>query len=111
MRGEQQAAVHGATTAKIKSYGMDTNPYYGVLSQVPTYRIRQVLNYLQLEGYLSVTNDDYAIVKLAVKSKEVMEGGRQLRMKLAKAPPRPKKKHRPGTRKTEKACRGKGDLR
>ncbi len=103
--------VHGATTAKIKSYGMDTNPYYGVLSQVPTYRIRQVLNYLQLEGYLSVTNDDYAIVKLAVKSKEVMEGGRQLRMKLAKAPPRPKKKHRPGTRKTEKACRGKGDLR
>ncbi len=102
--------VHGATTAKIKSYGMDTNPYYGVLSQVPTYRIRQVLNYLQLEGYLSVTNDDYAIVKLAVKSKEVMEGGRQLRMKLAKAPPRPKKKHRPGTRKTEKACRGKGDL-
>ena len=100
--------VHGATTAKIKSYGMDTNPYYGVLSQVPTYRIRQVFNYLQLEGYLSVTNDDYAIVKLAVKSKEVMEGGRQLTMKLAKEPPKAEKETQARNKKNRKGLPGEG---
>lgn len=74
--------VHGANTAKIKSYRMNENPYYSVLSKVPTYRIRQVLNYLQLEEYLFVTSDDYAVVKLGVKAKEI--DNKQIIMKLAK---------------------------
>ena len=74
--------VHGANTAKIKSYRMNENPYYSVLSKVPTYRIRQVLNYLQLEEYLFITSDDYAVVKLGVKAKEI--DNKQIIMKLAK---------------------------
>lgn len=76
--------LHGANTAKIKNYRMNENPYYGLLSKVPAYRIRQVLNYLQMEEYLLVTSDDYAVVKLTAKSDEVMEDGRQILMKLAK---------------------------
>lgn len=76
--------VHGANTAKIKNYRMNENPYYAVLSKVPTYRIRQVLNQLQIEEYLFITSDDYAVVKLTMKSKEIIEENKQIMMKLAK---------------------------
>lgn len=83
--------VHGASTARIKNYRMDENPYYGSLAQIQAYRLRQVLNHLQMEEYLLVTNDDYAIVKLTAKSKELLEEGRQIVMKLAKESERPLK--------------------
>ena len=102
--------VHGANTAKIKNYRMDENPYYGTLNKVQTYKIRQVLNYLQLEEYLFVTSDDYAIVKLTVKSREIMEEGRQIVMKLAKEPDRPAKESQPKGRKSKGALFGEGQF-
>ena len=97
--------VHGANTAKIKSYRMNENPYYAVLSKVPTYRIRQVLNYLQLEEYLFVTNDDYAVVKLGVKSKEIDH--KQIFMKLAKESDRPAKEVETKSKKNKAGSLGK----
>ena len=76
--------VHGANTAKIRNYRMDGNPYYGELAKVPTYKLRQVVNYLLLNGYLSSTNDEYAIVKLTEKSGEVLRGEEQVLMKMAR---------------------------
>lgn len=65
--------VHGADTAKIRNYRMKENPFYGVLAKVPTYRLRQVLNFLQLQEYLMVTADEYAIVRLTERSGELLE--------------------------------------
>ncbi len=76
--------VRGAGTAKIRQYRMDRNPYYGSQANVPVYRLRQVLNYLQLTGYLAVTADEYAVVKLTEKSRDVLTGGARLSMKWAK---------------------------
>ena len=76
--------VHGANTAKIRNYWMDRNPYYGKLAKEPVYKLRQVMNYLQLNEYLTVTNDEYAIVKLTGKSRAVLEGQETLVMKMAK---------------------------
>lgn len=76
--------VHGANTAKIRQYRMNENPFYGTLSEVPVYRLRQVVNHLMLKGYLSVTNDEYAVVKLTGKSREVTEENHTVMMKMAK---------------------------
>ena len=76
--------VHGANTAKIRNYRMNENPYYGALAKVPAYRLRQILNYLQLQEYLFVTNDEYAIVKLTQKAINVLEDREQVVMKMAK---------------------------
>lgn len=76
--------VHGANTAKIRSYRMNGNPHYGELAKEPAYRLRQVMNHLQLYGYLKVTSDEYAIVKLTEKSGAVLTGEEQIVMKLAK---------------------------
>ncbi|GLC80572.1 DNA helicase RecQ [Lacrimispora brassicae] len=76
--------VHGANTAKIRNYRMDQNAYYGALAKVPAYKLRQVINYLMLNEFLSVTNDEYAIVKLTEKSKAVLGDGESIVMKMAK---------------------------
>lgn len=76
--------VHGANTVKIRSYRMNENPYYGSLAKVPVYRLRQIMNELQLRGMLAVTNDEYAIVKLTDQSRRLIEEGETMFMKLAK---------------------------
>lgn len=83
--------VHGANTAKIRQYRMDSNPYYAVLAKVPTFKLRQVMNYLMLQEFLTVTNDEYAIVKLTANSGKVLEDGEPVVMKMAKEQDHPAK--------------------
>ncbi|MDO4328427.1 MAG: DNA helicase RecQ [Lachnospiraceae bacterium] len=88
--------LHGANTAKIRQYGMDQNPYYGELAKVPAYKLRQIMNYLQLQEYLAVTNDEYAVVKLTANSRKLIEAGEPLFMKMAKEQERVPKADRKG---------------
>lgn len=76
--------VHGANTVKIRNYRMNENPYYAKLSHISLPRLRQVVNQLQLEEYLAVTNDEYAIVKLTERSGQILEEDGSFIMKLAK---------------------------
>ncbi|MDW2796660.1 DNA helicase RecQ [Clostridium boliviensis] len=76
--------LHGANTAKIRNYRMNENPHYAVLSKVPVYKLRQVMNHLLLNEYLSATNDEYAIVKLTKKAGAVLNGEETVWMKMAK---------------------------
>ena len=93
--------VHGANTAKIRNYRMDQNPYYSVLAKVPAFKLRQVMNHLMLNEFLTVSNDEYAIVKLTEKSGAVLTEGEEVAMKMAKeqehlAKVKDKKKSRKG---------------
>ena len=83
--------VHGADTAKIRGYRMNENSFYGELSEVPVYRLRQMMNYLVLNEYLAVTNDEYAIVKLTDKSGLILNEEEPVIMKMAKEQTRPVK--------------------
>ena len=90
--------VHGAATVKIRNYHMDENSHYGELSKVPTYRLRQVLNFLQVKEYLVVTSDEYAIVKLGKNAAALLNGeDEKVMMKL------PKEQERMKTGKTSSA--------
>ncbi len=42
------------------------------------------MQHLQVEEYLLVTNDEYAIVKLTVKSREILLENKEVKMKMAK---------------------------
>lgn len=88
--------VHGANTAKIRQYRMDRNSYYGKLSKVPVYKLRQVMNYLLVEGYIRLTNDEYMLVKLTEKTRDILDGEGAVVMKMAKEQEKEerKKKHR-----------------
>jgi ATP-dependent DNA helicase RecQ len=89
--------VHGSKSAKLVQYGMQNNTYYGSLASEPVQTLRQVVDYLILNDYLQQTNDEYSILKLTARSKDGLEGGTPLIMKLAQAsdPVKQAKKSRP----------------
>lgn len=83
--------VHGANTAKIRQYRMDRNPHYGGLAKAPAFKLRQVMNYLMLQEYLRVTDDEYAVVKLTEKAEEIPDPEKPLLMKMAREQERPER--------------------
>ena len=97
--------VHGASTAKIRNYHMDENSFYGKLAKVPVYRLRQVLNFLQIKEYLVVTSDEYAIVKPGKNAEVLLNDGETVMMKLPKEQERVKTgKISGGAKKTKMAA-------
>ena len=76
--------LHGANTAKIRQYRMDENSHYGELAKEPVYRLRQILNELQVREYLYVTADTYSIVRLLPKAAELLDEDGTMLMKMAK---------------------------
>ena len=97
--------VHGASTAKIRNYHMDENSFYGKLAKVPVYRLRQVLNFLQIKEYLVVTSDEYAIVKPGKNAEVLLNDGETVMMKLPKEQERVKTgKSSGGAKKTKMAA-------
>lgn len=102
--------VHGANTAKIRGYGMNENPEYGSLAKVPVYRLRQVLNQLQLEGYLTTTHDEYAILRLTPKAASVLNNEETVWMKLAKEQTKSEQETQKKSRKKKSALAGSGEF-
>lgn len=78
--------LRGANTAKIRQYRMEENPCYGICGKVPIYRLRQIFNYLLMQGYLRLTDEEYTLVKLTEKSEELLSEGISVTMKMAKEP-------------------------
>ena len=96
--------VHGAATVKIRNYHMDENSHYGESSKVPTYRLRQILNFLQVKEYLVVTSDEYAIVKLGKNAAALLNSDdEKVTMKLPKEQERVKTGKTSGAKKTKMA--------
>lgn len=80
-------AVHGGRSARLLQCRLDQNSCYGMLKDVPVYRIRQVMNYLTMQDYLYLTRDEYPVLKLTGRSEAVLNGGQFIRMKIAKEQP------------------------
>lgn len=87
-------AVHGSKSAKLKRARLDENPYFGSGSEVPVYKLRQVMNELVLQGYLTVTEDRYPVVRLSGTSEEILEK-KPVFMKVAEETARGEKKDAP----------------
>lgn len=95
--------VRGANTAKIRQYRMDENAWYAAAAKVPAFKMRQVMNYLLLNDYLRVTNDEYMLVKLTEKSMAVLNDEESVVMKMAK-----EQEHEAKERGVKKKKTGKG---
>lgn len=86
---------------------MNNSSFYGSLKKIPTYKLRQIMNYLFMKDYLMLTSDEYAIVKLTEKSGAVLSGQETIVMKMAKEQEHPAKvksdKNQTGGRKKAKS--------
>lgn len=95
--------LHGANTAKIRQYRMQENPFYASLAKVPTHKLRQILNHLLLREYLTITNDEYMLVKLTERSCAILEEESSVIMKMAK-----EQEHQAKIRKEKASAKAKG---
>ena len=75
--------LKGMGNQRIRQRGLDKNPAYGSLGTVTQARIRQIMNELVMGDYLAVTQDEYPVVKLTARSREIFEETFALTMKLA----------------------------
>jgi len=76
--------LRGSKAEKILKSGLDKIQTYGIMAAVKEKRIRVIINYLILNEYLMLTNSEFTVVKLTTKSKELLQNGEKLMMKIAK---------------------------
>jgi ATP-dependent DNA helicase RecQ len=78
----------GSDRAKLREYGVESYASYGALQQKPEAEIKQIIQYLLLEGYLDVTKDKYALLRLTEKAEDWSGESSPLTMKKPKQAPR-----------------------
>ena len=82
--GTIAGALHGSKSEKIRGYGLDQIPSYGRLSEVPEYRLKEIIGELVLRGILRSTDDKYAILSLTEDAEQVLSGNAAVVMKFSK---------------------------
>lgn len=77
--------LRGERKAKLTSYGLDTNFYYGAEKGRTEKQLKQIINELVMQEYLYVTKDKYAILKAKSKADDIQQGKVSIRIKVSKS--------------------------
>lgn len=75
--------LRGSKGQKILSRGLDENPEYGKLSHLTVTRLRQIIQEMSMQEYLSVSDGEYPVLVPGSRADE-LSGNVPLIMKLAK---------------------------
>lgn len=76
--------LRGSRSEKLEKNGMVENSYYGAVREISLARLKQIGQYLLAKGYLTQTDDGYAVLKLTETSYNITVKGEQVFMKLPK---------------------------
>ncbi len=76
--------LRGSKNEKITRWGLDKLSTYNIMEKESETRIRSIINYLVLNDYIRITNDEFPVAQLGGSASEVLFGGKRLQMKLSK---------------------------
>lgn len=79
-------AAHGSNNEKIRRFRLQDNPYYGRLSKVSIFRIRQIVNELLLRDFFLLTADEYPVLKITAKAADWLENFSETERIMLKLP-------------------------
>ena len=84
--------LRGSKNEKIKRLKLDQISTYGIMSDIALHRVRNIMDFLILNGHLLLTNDEYPVIRLTQRSQEIIQGRKTVSMKLPKEikPDKPK---------------------
>lgn len=84
--------LRGSKNEKIKRLKLDQLSTYGIMSDIPQHRVRDIMDFLILNEHLLLTNDEYPVVQLTERSSEIIRDRNPVFMKLLKQikPDKPK---------------------
>ena len=74
----------GRNKAKIRSLELDTLSSFGVCKNENERFLKNIIEKLKLEQYLSTTQDKYMILKLTARCREILNGEKQIFLKVNK---------------------------
>ena len=87
--------LRGSGNARILSGGFDKLPVYGKLAGVGEKRLRAILQFLELRGFVESTGAEYPVLRLRETAEDLMRGDAALTMKIAREEaPAPARKSR-----------------
>jgi len=78
--------LRGSANKKVLQYRFDQLPTYGVMRKSTDKEISDLINVLIAEGYLTLAEGQYPVVKIAPLAVEVLKGQRQVFQKVHKQP-------------------------
>ena len=74
--------LRGSKNERLISAGLSRQSTYGIMADCPEKRLRNIIDHLCENGYMTAQGDEYPILKLAPKSCGVLTGQETLRMML-----------------------------
>ena len=77
--------LRGAQTKKVKGAGLDSLKTYGIMKDQAPDEIRKIALFLIQMGYVKVMGDQYPVVQVTEKAKEVLHDGMTVKMPTVKA--------------------------
>lgn len=78
--------LKGSSNKKVLSYRFDQLSTYGIMSQYKLKELKELINILAAEGYLSITDDKYPVVRLTKKSSSMIKNKEKVYRKIEKRP-------------------------
>ncbi len=67
-------ALRGSNTARLRSYRVDRWKCFGIRKEIREAMLKNIVEELLLQGYLTETNDIYRIIKLTPECEEILTG-------------------------------------
>ncbi len=77
--------LRGSDNEKVLRLGLHKLSTYGICESTEKY-LRDVFTFLLQNGYLIKTDDEYPIIKLGARARDVLRGGETVQMKLSSDP-------------------------
>lgn len=74
--------LRGSKNERLISAGLSRQSTYGIMADCPEKRLRDIIDHLCENGYMTAQGDEYPILKLAPKSRGVLTGQETMRMML-----------------------------
>lgn len=79
--------LRGSEKEKILRLGLDKLSTYGIC-QLPEHKLRDIINHLVLTEHLTISTDEYPLLKLGQSAAEILKQGVKVEMKQPRAPER-----------------------
>jgi ATP-dependent DNA helicase RecQ len=89
--------LRGSKDKKILGAKLDTLSTWGIMADSGIHRIRTIVDFLIDQGYLCLTGDEYPVLSLSSRSREILSGQKTLALMLPREAPAPPQPKLPGT--------------
>ncbi|MNO91259.1 ATP-dependent DNA helicase RecQ [compost metagenome] len=78
------SVLKGSRNKKVLQYGFESLPTYGTMSNRTEKEISEVINVLASDGYLSLSEGQYPVLRLQSLAADVLKGQRQVMQRVAR---------------------------